>query len=695
MATVCLNMIVKNESKNIVRFLRSVVEYIDHYVICDTGSTDNTIQCIEEFFQLQLGLRPITGHVVQEPFRNFGHTRTHSFQQAKQLFPAADYFLFLDADMLFRCTLPPQDFKQGLLNGANDVLMVFQGSDNFATKNARICRGGDFGQKCEYIGVTHEYLSYPAGTKLVTLPSSEVFIVDIGDGGCKADKFQRDIRLLEEDFVRDPTNGRTLFYLGNSYRDDGQHLKAIEIYKLKLLMAEKRKTEWFEEVWYSLYSLGHCYRHLKRPDKSIHYWMEAFKHNPKRVENLYEICKEYRIQGKAELAYEIYMWAKRIATAVPLEKMDFLFLQRDVYEWKLDYELSIVGYYYNPLQVSLMHSSMTLLSKPAVQRHSEYRNILGNYKFYTETFPRAEHSTAIGTALNKLTIPATLPAREKDVGQFVSSTPSLVVHQGQVYVNVRYVNYSIDSAGGYVNESAIITRNVMYNVYTGQSNEWEVVPLLGTHYQGIEDVRFLSQDGVMYYNGNRGVPPENKFQIEHGVVDLFSGGESQGKLLASPINHAVEKNWAFFGPKRNVVYKWFPLTIGEIDPVSQEYKTTLIQTEGVPAFFHDLRGSTNGVVVGDEIWFLCHLVSYEDRRYYYHLFVVLDSVTLTWKRYSSMYKLVQKTNPVEYCLGMLYDKDIHGNGQMILGLSVLDRTTEFLAVDLTKLIWWKNKDLGV
>ena len=41
--TLCLNMIVKNESKIITRLFDSVLQIIDSYCICDTGSNDNTI----------------------------------------------------------------------------------------------------------------------------------------------------------------------------------------------------------------------------------------------------------------------------------------------------------------------------------------------------------------------------------------------------------------------------------------------------------------------------------------------------------------------------------------------------------------------------------------------------------------------------------------------------------------------------
>ena len=48
---ICLNMIVKNESTIITRLLNSVISLIDHYVICDTGSTDNTTQIIDDYFK--------------------------------------------------------------------------------------------------------------------------------------------------------------------------------------------------------------------------------------------------------------------------------------------------------------------------------------------------------------------------------------------------------------------------------------------------------------------------------------------------------------------------------------------------------------------------------------------------------------------------------------------------------------------
>ena len=93
--TLCLNMIVKNESRIIIRLLESVIPIIDTYVICDTGSTDDTPNIIRQYFDS----KGIPGEVIHEPFKNFGYNRTFALKAAKG---KATYALLLDADMIFK-----------------------------------------------------------------------------------------------------------------------------------------------------------------------------------------------------------------------------------------------------------------------------------------------------------------------------------------------------------------------------------------------------------------------------------------------------------------------------------------------------------------------------------------------------------------------------------------------------------------
>lgn len=60
--TICLNMIVKNESAIIEKCLASAKPFIDYWVIVDTGSNDGTQQIIQKF------MKDIPGELHEKPW---------------------------------------------------------------------------------------------------------------------------------------------------------------------------------------------------------------------------------------------------------------------------------------------------------------------------------------------------------------------------------------------------------------------------------------------------------------------------------------------------------------------------------------------------------------------------------------------------------------------------------------------------
>ena len=66
----CLNMIVKNESHIIEERLEDLTNKIhfDYYVICDTGSTDNTKEIIRSLFEK----KNIPGELHEHEWSDFG-----------------------------------------------------------------------------------------------------------------------------------------------------------------------------------------------------------------------------------------------------------------------------------------------------------------------------------------------------------------------------------------------------------------------------------------------------------------------------------------------------------------------------------------------------------------------------------------------------------------------------------------------
>jgi tetratricopeptide (TPR) repeat protein len=661
-------MIVKNESRVIIRLLDSVVKLLDGYCICDTGSTDNTIFLITEYFKRH----NIPGKVVQEPFQDFGYNRTFALKAAADL-PNMDYLLLLDADMILTGSyLQPENIKAFKKSLTKDFYHVCQGSKTYFYKNVRLVKNyKDF----SYWGVTHEYVKSPDGAQGGSFENDHLFIEDIGDGGAKTDKFERDIRLLTKGLEENPGNDRYTFYLANSLKDAGHYEKSIEMYRNRIKIGG-----WVEEVWYSYYNIGKCYVILGEMEKAICTWMEGFDYYPQRLEAIYEIIKYYREHGKNKLAYLYYTAADKSMKKWGASS-EYLFLQKDIYDYKLDYEMTIVGYYANDDNYDLNQLCMKVISDPNIDDDTS-RNVMNNYKFYSEKIiqqhiPLSNHNMDI---LEK----ATKSLNIEESGEFVTSTPSITTRGNHLIVNVRYVNYRIDDHGNYINQEQIRTKNAIAIIdiskpiwRTVQEFELKYNDSIDNRYVGLEDVRLFNDDYIIYYNSNRGLSYGN-MEIEHGIIDFSKESTVEEKLLKKADQHSIEKNWVLI-PSTNVIkkhkkaiYNWSPkLIIGDIID-DQFVETQQIKT---PAFFKYLRGSTNGVIVNDELWLICHAVSYENRRYYYHIIVVLDKDTYELKKYTPFFTF--EGEKVEYTLGFNY---LDSDDTILIGYSVYDKSTKYMNI---------------
>lgn len=697
--TICLNMIVKNESKIIERFLDSVFPFIDSYCICDTGSTDDTVGIIEKYFQNTT----MKGKVIQEPFRDFEYNRTFSLLACSDI-QYSDYLLLLDADMVLKFDKSRiTEIKQSLYH---DTYMVYQGTEDFHYGNIRLVKNN---RGFVYWGVTHEYIKSPEKTTSHTLEKKELFILDIGDGGCKDDKFERDIRLLTNGLITHPNNDRYTFYLANSYRDKGDNDQAIHYYLQRIEL-----KGWMEEIWYSYYMIGNCYRNKNEIEKAIFYWLEAYQIFPNRIENLYKVVHYYRIMGKYKLANMYYLIADKERTEN--NKWEYLFTELDVYNYRLDYEMSIMGYYSNTSQIDLLKTSMKLLANYSLDNRTNLsQSVLSNYKFYAQSLlsdhsninilPSSSSSSSIDSFKRESnikllqTIGKNIP-EIKENGDMMSSTPSICYgrNEKELLVVVRYVNYHINEKGHYINKKNITTINIIAMVDIS-SDDWCIKTESILEYNTEEDDVYIGQEDVRLhrmknkdtdkiqftYNTNRCLSKQghnHEMTIEHGIIEIEEEGDipyykESCIIKKQEYMRPIEKNWVLFDNEgvEKCIYKWYPLTIGQINTEKKEYNE-LISNSKVPYFFKDLRGSSNGVVIGNEIWFICHLVSYEDCRHYYHIMVVLDKDTLVLKSYTNLFTFENK--PVEYCLGMICVDDY-----LFLGYSVMDRESKYIPISLT------------
>ena len=668
--TLCLNMIVKNESKIIARLLSSVSHIIDAYCICDTGSTDNTIEIIENFFKT----KNIPGKIVKEPFKNFAHNRNFAL---KSCLGMSDFVLLLDADMV----LDIRNFKKDMLN-AGDTFYILQGNEQFFYQNVRIVRNSGL---YSYAGVTHEYINTPPNNRTKLIEKNELFIIDIGDGGAKSDKFERDIKLLTQGLIDEPNNERYYFYLANSYSDNGQFEKAIEIYQKRIDC-----KGWDQEVYYSYYKMGHCYKNMGKMNDAICCWLLSLEALPERLETVYEIMHYYRNTGKNKLVFQFYKIAKEILDK-KIFRDDYLFLHNDIYTYKIFYEYSIAAYY---LGIQNINNEIVEILNNSIDS-SIINNLFQNMKFYKDIL-KPKHINVFDKKINIMI--------NGENTEFISSS-SCLIHKKQTnynnnkddvkyLMNIRYVNYYITENGSYINcEKNIITANQFLEL----DKDFKIINVKcfdidfdGRQYIGTEDVKIfndISSNDILFIG--TGLHKNYFLGIMNGKYNVNSNKLIPTEITQNFNQSQCEKNWIYvdYNNSTHIIYKWYPLQICKLNEDTNTIN--VIKNIDMPIIFSHSRGSScgfkhkkqmtnnNGNISisyeENEIWFVLHLVSYESPRHYYHMIAVFDE-NMQLLRYSAPFKF--EGEPIEYCLSVVVEDD-----QVLLNYSTWDRTTNIGVYD--------------
>ena len=646
--TLCLNMIVKNESQVIIRLLSSVITIIDTYCICDTGSTDNTIELIKNFFEEH----DIEGKIIQEPFKDFGYNRSFALKAAAGM---SDYAILLDADMI----LEIKQFDKSILSQA-DSFCLLQGSEDFYYQNMRIVRNNN---TFTYLGVTHEYVSTPPDNHNVNIGKDQLFINDVGDGGAKADKFERDIRLLKKGIEEEPSNVRYHFYLANSYKDNGNFDEAIQFYHKRIEMGD-----WEQEVWYSYYNIANIYEARNDMGNAILYWMKGYNHNPMRLENIHKIVQYYRMTGECKNAKLFYDLAKE-ALEKGIKKDEYLFLSNDVYTYKFDYEFSIIACY---LGIDNINDAVVKILNHCMD-DSIITNTLSNMKFYKDVLPTSQ--------LIDLTYIEHRNVGEMDK-EFFSSSSCIIPNENYTgyRMNIRLVNYWINSEGGYLNcDDYIITNNKYLeldkNFSTTKEKTFEV-KFEEKRYMGIEDIRIFpdADDPLKLIYMGTSQHQDGKIGMLYGDYDLEKENIEYTEINPSFCDSWCEKNWVYFKFKgeNHVIYKWSPVQICKVNKDSNELDMVELR-HNMPKIFLHVRGSTPGFKYENEYWFVLHIVSYESPRHYYHIIATFDD-DMNFKKHSAPFKFEGEC--IEYTLGLIVEKE-----RVIIPYSTWDRSTKIAVYD--------------
>lgn len=376
--SVCLNMIVKNESKGVLETLKNILSKITihYYVICDTGSTDNTVELIKTFFEKS----GIPGEIHYHEWIDFGTNRTLAVQNA---YKKADYILIFDADDRI-----VGDFKIPFLTHDSYLL-------NFGTEFV-------YSRKClikadilwKYVGVLHEYITTCEDNMVITesILHGDYHIVSGRTGSRNKDpeKYSKDAKLLENAYydskcIDDPIYNRYAFYCANSYCDAHQDERAIEWYLVTL-----KSNGWYEEKYVS------CLK-LYQLTKNREYLVKSYHYNPRRIEGLYLLIQHHTCEGEYSIAWNYYSWIREYyENEYPSECLTSkLFCNVFDYTFYLPYYIIIVCGKTNKIDIALKMFTI-IFEKLSCPGQWWIDNLFYNLQFFIEHFHSQEKVIFIG-----------------------------------------------------------------------------------------------------------------------------------------------------------------------------------------------------------------------------------------------------------------------------------------------------------
>jgi glycosyltransferase involved in cell wall biosynthesis len=366
-------MIVRNESRVILRCLESVRGLVDYVLVEDTGSTDGTQAIIRDW----LARQGLPGEVFDEPWRDFAHNRTLALERLRKN-EAIDYAFIMDADDFL---VPWKGFDAAALKRdlSLDQYNVAMGGGGISYLRPLICSNR---LPFRFRGILHEYLeSPPGGVSIGTLGGFHVESTRDGARSRDPEKYRKDAATYERALPEetDPfLRARYTFYLAQSYRDCGEKEKAT--------LAYLRRAElgyWDQEVFQSLYQAAKLREELGHDqDEVIGLYLRAAEAAPNRAEALHGACRLCRTAGRNSQGYEI---GKRGLALRPPE--GGLFVEHWIYAYGLRDEFAVNAYWAGHYEDSLA-ACIDLLASPLLPQ-AERERIAANATFAKDKLAKA------------------------------------------------------------------------------------------------------------------------------------------------------------------------------------------------------------------------------------------------------------------------------------------------------------------
>jgi len=286
-------IMVKDEEKNIMHTLRSIVGFCDSVIVYDTGSLDRTMEIIETFCEEH----KLPYHLKEGEFVDYAASRNVSLDFADTI-DGPDYYLMLDSnDELKGGTELLADAKKYWASSYTGFKCKQQTEYKLEGKNhGKICEWDTVRflkarvKLWRYEGRVHEAFPLQPNSYTWLHPAVKIYQDRRRDLAKTQPRYRRDRKWLEEDYMKDKGNPRLLFYLAQTYESLKLHDLSVKAYFRRGQMT----TGFYEEryvAWMRAASISNIYLH--NWGQALAYYMNAWE-VWKRPEPMIEIAKHYR-----------------------------------------------------------------------------------------------------------------------------------------------------------------------------------------------------------------------------------------------------------------------------------------------------------------------------------------------------------------------------------------------------------------
>lgn len=360
---------------------------------------------------------------------------------------------------------------------------------------------------------------------------------------------------------------------------------------------------------------------------------------------------------------------------------------------------SIIEFYntYSNDFIDLMDKTRTLTWDFNILAYLEYRQQVSVNKLPIYWYSANHNYTILHCSADLYTTP--LKSLDKNeyaymnIDSFYPSSASYTVDvNNKHWLNTRYVNYWIYPNGYYLfhNPSRTIeNKNILSELDPAtlcpiSFREINTDALLPSENRkhisvGLEDIRLYQYNKKTHYIATTfEYAKDDSGKMITGIYNTDKYTVEENVLIQSPTNQTIEKNWV---PVHDniIVYKWSPITIGELCIETQELNI-ICEIKNQHPIFKNVRGSSPFISTDVGYLAVVHYSEEHSPRHYYHMMVLLNKATYEIIRFSKTFCF--ESLGIEFCIGFTIKESNY-----VFWISRHDRNPVQLIIPFTEINW--------